>query len=107
MKLYRVSRQVLEQAERMAAKWEARSEAWWNKQSGGSDEGWGYATADYCKTLEDAETCESRAGKIHQALAQVSGPAHAPVAPWPVIETLKAAAVDRDTLDMGMKTNPA
>ncbi|AFL99546.1 hypothetical protein Desde_1114 [Desulfitobacterium dehalogenans ATCC 51507] len=102
MKLYRISRQVLEQAERMAAKWEARSEAWWNKQSGGSDEGWGYSTADYCKTLEEAEACESRAEEIHQALAQVTGSAYTPVAPWSVIETLKAAAVDRDVLDMSM-----
>jgi hypothetical protein len=42
-----------EQAERMAAKWEARAEAFWNQEKGGSNDGWGYTTAGYCKTVED------------------------------------------------------
>ena len=102
MKLYRISRQVLEQAERMAAKWEARAEAFWNKESGGSNEGWGYTTADYCRTIEDAEKCQERAEKIHGALAQVCGSSNSQVAPWPVIEVLKAAATERDVLDVGV-----
>lgn len=99
MKVYRVSKQVLEQAERMAEKWTARAEAFWQDWQPGEG---GYTSAGYCETSEDAEKCEERAERIREALAQISGSAYAPVAPWPAIEVLKAAAADRDVLDYAL-----
>ena len=97
-KLYHVGRHVIEQAERMQAKLEARVEAFY----AGDTDGWGFSTAGYCQTEADTERCQNRAEEIGQALARVTGSAASPVAPWAVIETLKAAAQERDGLDAGV-----
>jgi signal transduction histidine kinase len=90
----------MEQAERMAEKWEARSEAFWQEWQ--PNEG-GYATSGYCKTVEDAEKCEKQAEEIREALANVTGSVYTPIASWAIIEILKDAAASRNVLDVNIK----
>lgn len=91
-KEYRVSKQVMEQAERMANKWQARADAFYQDWAVGEG---GYTSAGYCKTIEEAERCEDQAEKIQEALSQVQGS----VTTWNVVTILKSAASSRDMLD--------
>jgi hypothetical protein len=87
-----------EQAERMAAKWEARAEAFWNQEQGGSNEGWGYTTAGYCKTVEDAERAEQNAQCIHEAIARLTSGCGT----WEDVKVIQSAVAGRDALDAGL-----
>jgi len=83
-----------EQAERMAAKWEARAEAFYS----GDAEGWGFDTAGYCKTIEDAEYAEQMAERIHKAIARLTNGCGI----WADVQAIQAAVEGRDALDAGI-----
>jgi hypothetical protein len=99
MKQYRVKKSVLEQAERMANKWEARAQAFYQGWEPGEG---GIATVGYCKTEDEAESCQRQAEIIRNTLLEVTGPVFAPVASWNVIAILSNAAVERDILDANL-----
>jgi hypothetical protein len=92
-KLFITNRQR-EQAERMAAKWEARAQEFYY---GGS--GWGVGTAGYCKTIEDADHAEQMAERIHKAIARLM----AGCGVWADVQVIQAAVEGRDTLDAVVK----
>lgn len=85
-----ITQHELEQAERMAAKWEARAEEYWY---GG--EGWGPGTEGYCKNDDDAHRAHTAASYITEALAKVA----AGRADEAAVRIIKAAASARDRLD--------
>lgn len=88
-----ITRNQQEQAERMAEKWMARAEAFW---TGG--EGWGFGTADFCKTADDANRAEENAEKIHLAINRLtSGCGN-----WPDVQIIRTAVAGRDELDAGV-----
>jgi hypothetical protein len=87
-----------EQAERMAAKWGARAEAFWNQEQGGSNDEWGYGTAEYCKTAKDAEQAEACAERIHDAIARLTSGCGT----WDDIKIIQMAVAARDALDAGV-----
>lgn len=94
MKKFFITYRQREQAERMAAKWEARAEAFYS----GDSEGWGFGTAGYCKTVEDAECAECMADRIKEAIyALLSG--HGT---WEDVKVIQAAVAGRDALDAGV-----
>ncbi|MFD0587784.1 hypothetical protein ACFQZE_07200 [Paenibacillus sp. GCM10027627] len=82
-----------EQAERMAAKWEARAEAFYS-----NDEGWGYTTKNFCKTVEDADKAESYAKCIYQAITNLQNG----VGVWADVQVIQTAVSQRDALDNGL-----
>lgn len=93
---YYITERQREQAERMAAKWEARAEAFY---VGG--EGWGLDTAGYCKTPEEAEKAEGRAASIHHAIdSLMSG-----YGTWADVQIIQEAVSGRDELDAQVATN--
>jgi hypothetical protein len=82
----------------MAAKYEARAEAFWNQEQGGSDDGWGYATAGYCKTADEAEQAETYAECIYKAIDALTGGCGT----WADVQVIRAAVAERDGLDAGL-----
>lgn len=95
MKHYSISGIDREQAERMAAKWAARAEAFYDP----NPEGWGVGTAGYCKTDEEAEAALCLADSLNQAISGlVSGRGT-----WEDLQLVKRAVADRDGLDAGIE----
>ena len=93
---YYITDRQREQAERMAAKWEARAEAFY---AGG--DGWGVDTADYCKTPEEADQAQERAEKINIAInSLVSGGGT-----WADVQMIQSAVSERDGLDAAIESN--
>ena len=93
---YFITERQREQAERMAAKWEARAEAFY---AGG--EGWGFDTAGYCKSPEEAEQAEGRAASIHHAIDSLMSGNGA----WADVLVIQQAVSDRDELDAQVAIN--
>ena len=93
---YFITEHQREQAERMAAKWEARAEAFY---IGG--DGWGAGTAGYCKTPEDAERAEGRAQSIHTAINALLGGSGT----WADVQVIRQAVSERDGLDAAVQVN--
>lgn len=88
-----------EQAERMAAKWQARSEAFWS----GNKDGWGYQTAGYCKTADEAEQAEQQAGRIYTAINKLE----IGCGTWDDVKIIREAVAERDELDAGVAIQKA
>lgn len=85
-----------EQAERMAEKWTARSEAFYS-----DNEGWGTDTAGFCKTPEEAEQALETSIGIRtsiEALANGNGT-------WADVQVIRQAVSDRDALDAQASVN--
>jgi len=85
-----------EQAERMAEKWEARSEAFY---AGG--DGWGVDTVEYCKTPEEADKAVETAEKIRTSINNLSSGNGA----WPDVQVIRQAVSARDELDAQVAAN--
>ena len=96
---YFITYRQREQAERMAEKWKARAEAFFS----GQNDGWGFETAGYCKTVEEAEEAEKKAERIESAInALMSG-----CGTWDDVKAIQAAVSERDGLDAGVITAKA
>ena len=85
-----------EQAERMAEKWEARSEAFY---AGGDS--WGTDTAGYCKTPEEADKAVETAANIRTSINNLLGGSGT----WADVQVIRQAVSGRDELDAQVATN--
>lgn len=88
-----------EQAERMAAKWAARSEEYWTRDiHGNTQDGWGTDTAGYCKTAAEAEAADEESLKILGAIDRLTSG----FGDWSDVEIINRAVSCRDELDAGV-----
>lgn len=94
MSKFFITNRQKEQAERMAAKWEARAEAFYT-----DGEGWGLDTAGYCKTMEQADQAQTKAMEIYESIARLSSGC----GEWPDVQIIRAAVAGRDELDAGLQ----
>jgi hypothetical protein len=74
----------------MAEKWDARGEAFY---AGG--DGWGFDTANYCKTPDEAQQAHERAKTIRDAVGSLLSGSGV----WADVKIIREAVSDRDELD--------
>ena len=87
---YYITPRQREQAERMAEKWEARSEAFYD----GGD-GWGVDTAGFCKNEDEADKAVQTAANIRISINNLLNGNGA----WSDVEVIRQAVLARDELD--------
>lgn len=95
---YFITYRQKEQAERMAGKWQARSEAFYS-----DGEGWGYQTAGYCNTDDEAEQARQQAERILAAINNLE----MGCGNWEDVQNIRAAVAGRDELDAGLAIQKA
>lgn len=92
-----VNKDVLEKADAMAFEWAARAHAFYDESDIIDSQ-----AAEYCKSVEDAQECESRANVIREILAKSCRS----VLSQKEIEIIKSAAFERDLLNMKLPKVP-